>query len=156
LNSAFSLFIFFIVTGAISTVGINNLTVNGYPDGNYSQVFSTLKNDSGIHNSNATYVLVFEQRKVANIDNNTKLVPAIVGNDSDKIKEELLKEISLAPSPELRHRIDKVVDDGIKGLPCELAPISTQDGVIVSINCISSGHHVVWFVYPSRLVHPPP
>ena len=58
--------------------------------------------------NNTTYVLIFEHRKVGNIDNNTKLVSAIIGNDSNKIKEELLEEISLAPSPELKQRIDKV------------------------------------------------
>ena len=98
--------------------------------------------------NNITYVLVFEHRKVGNIDNNTKLVSAIIGNDSNKIKEELLKEISLAPSPELKQRIDKLIDDGIKGLPCEIPSLVTQEGISVGLNCITSNDKISWFVYP--------
>ena len=45
-----------------------------------------------------TYILVFGQRTVGNIDNSTKIVSSIVGNNSVKIQEEFLEEISLAPS----------------------------------------------------------
>jgi hypothetical protein len=100
--------------------------------------------------NNTTYVLVFEHRKVGNIDNNTKLVSAIVGNDSNKIKEELLEEISLAPSPELKQWIDKVIDDGIKGLPCEIPSLVTQEGISVGLNCITFNDKIAWFVYPIK------
>jgi hypothetical protein len=46
-----------------------------------------------------SYVLIFGQRTVVvNIDNSTKIVSSIVGNNLVKIEEEFLEEISLAPS----------------------------------------------------------
>jgi hypothetical protein len=49
-----------------------------------------------------SYVLIFGQRTVVvNIDNSTKIVSSIVGNNLIKIEEEFLEEISLAPSQQL-------------------------------------------------------
>src|ERR687898_2882829 len=45
-----------------------------------------------------SYVLIFGQRIVGNIDNSTKIVSSIVDNNLIKIEEEFLVEISLAPS----------------------------------------------------------
>jgi hypothetical protein len=45
--------------------------------------------------------LVFGQRAAGNIDNSTKIVSSIVGNNLVKMKEEFLEEISLAPSQQL-------------------------------------------------------
>jgi len=59
--------------------------------------------------------LVFGQRTVGNIDNSTKIVSSIVGNNSAKIQEEFLEEISLGPSQELEEQINKIVNDGING-----------------------------------------
>ncbi len=44
------------------------------------------------------YILVFGQRTVGNIDNSTKIVSAIVGQNLIKIEEEFVEEISLAQS----------------------------------------------------------
>ena len=69
---------------------------------NTSRVFQyvnaqDLKENSG----EKLYVLLFEQNKIGNIDNSTKIVSAKVGNNLIKIQEELLEEISLAPSQKL-------------------------------------------------------
>lgn len=56
--------------------------------------------------------MVFEERKLGNIDNDTKIVSAIIGNDSNKIKEELLEEINPYHLKQ-RQQIDEVIDDGI-------------------------------------------
>ena len=53
-----------------------------------------------------TYILVSGQRTVGNIDNSTKIVSSIVGNNSAKIQEEFLEEISLAPSQQLEEQIN--------------------------------------------------
>jgi hypothetical protein len=53
-----------------------------------------------------TYILVFGQRTIGNIDNSTKIVSSIVGNNSAKIQEEFLEEISLAPSQQLEEQIN--------------------------------------------------
>jgi hypothetical protein len=45
--------------------------------------------------------LIFGQRIVGNIDNSTKIVSSILGNNLIKIEEEFLEEISLASSQQL-------------------------------------------------------
>ena len=96
-----------------------------------------------------TYILVFGQRTVGNIDNSTKIVSSIVGNDSLKIEEEFLEEISLEPSQQLEEQINKVVNDGINGSSCNGISLTTQQGVSVSVDCISTGNTVIWYVYPT-------
>ena len=65
-----------------------------------------------------TYILIFGHRTIGNIDNSTKIVSSIVGNESVKIEEEFLEEISLAPSQQLEEQINNIVNDGVNGLPC--------------------------------------
>ncbi len=96
-----------------------------------------------------TYILVFGQRTVGNIDNSTKIVSSIVGNDSLKIEEEFLEEISLAPSQQLKEQLNKIVNDGINGSPCNGVSLTTQQGESISVDCISSGNKVIWFIYPN-------
>jgi hypothetical protein len=96
-----------------------------------------------------TYILVFGQRTVGNIDNSTKIVSSIVGNDSLKIEEEFLEEISLEPSQQLEEQINKVVNDGINGSSCNGISLTTQQGVSVSVDCISTGNRVIWYVSPT-------
>ena len=96
-----------------------------------------------------TYILIFGQRTIGNIDNSTKIVSSIVGNNSVKIEEEFLEEISLAPSQQLEEQINKIVNDGISGLPCSDVSLTTQEGENVSVNCISSGNKVIWYIYPT-------
>ena len=88
------------------------------------------------------YILIFGQRTVGNIDNSTTIVSSIVGNNSIKIKEEFLEEISLAPSQLLEEQIQKIVNDGINGAQCD-ASLTTQQGETVNIDCISSGNNVI-------------
>lgn len=93
------------------------------------------------------YVLLFEQNKIGNIDNSTKLVSAIVGNNLTKIQEELLEEISLAPSKELEEQVSQIINNGTSGLSCN-ASLNTEDGDNVGIDCIMSGKHIIWHIYP--------
>jgi hypothetical protein len=93
--------------------------------------------------------LVFGQRTVGNIDNSTKIVSSIVGNNSAKIQEEFLEEISLAPSQELEEQINKIVNDGINGSPCSGVQLTTQQGENISVDCISLGNRVIWYIYPT-------
>jgi hypothetical protein len=96
-----------------------------------------------------TYILVFGQRTVGNIDNSTKIVSSIVSNNSAKIQEEFLEEISLAPSQELEEQINKIVNDGINGSPCSGVQLTTQQGENISVDCISLGNRVIWYIYPT-------
>ena len=96
-----------------------------------------------------TYILVFGQRTVGNIDNSTKIVSSIIGNNSLKIQEEFLEEISLAPSQQLEEQINRIVDDGINGSPCSGVSLTTEQGENVSVDCISSENKVIWYIYPA-------
>jgi hypothetical protein len=97
-----------------------------------------------------TYILVFGQRTVGNIDNSTKIVSSIVGNNSAKIQEEFLEEISLAPSQELEEQINMIVNNAINGSPCNNTSLTTQEGENVSVDCISSGSTVIWYIHPTQ------
>jgi hypothetical protein len=94
-----------------------------------------------------TYVLIFGQRIVGNVDNFTKIVSSIVGENLVKIEEELLEEISMAPSQQLEEQINKIINDGINGSSCGVS-LTTQQGENVSVDCISSGNKVIWYIYP--------
>jgi hypothetical protein len=96
-----------------------------------------------------TYILVFGQRTVGNIDNSTKIVSSIVGDNSTKIQEEFLEEISLAPSQQLEEQINTIVNDAINGSSCDGASLTTQEGENVSVDCISSGNTIIWYIYPN-------
>jgi predicted aldo/keto reductase-like oxidoreductase len=96
-----------------------------------------------------TYILVFGQRTIGNIDNSAKIVSSIVGNNSAKIQEEFLEEISLAPSQQLEEQINTIVNDGINGSSCNGISLTTQQGVSVSVDCIFTGDRVIWYVYPT-------
>jgi len=94
-----------------------------------------------------TYVLIFGQRIVGNVDNFTKIVSSIVGENLVKIEEELLEEISLAPSQQLEEQINKIINDGINRSSCGVS-LTTQQGENISVDCISSGNKVIWYIYP--------
>jgi hypothetical protein len=96
-----------------------------------------------------TYILIFGQRTVGNIDNSTKIVSSVVGNNSAKIQEEFLEEISLAPSKQLEEQINMIVNDGINGSPCGGVSLTTEQGENVSVDCISSENTVIWYIYPT-------
>lgn len=96
-----------------------------------------------------TYILIFGHRTVGNIDNSTKIVSSIIGNNSAKIQEEFLEEISLAPSQQLGEQVNRVVNDGLSGLPCAGVSLVTEQGENLSVECISSGNTVIWRIYPT-------
>lgn len=121
-------------------------------DNNVSSSSSQLQNATTATNTGAEeqiYILIFGQRTIGNIDNSTKIVSSIVGNNSAKMQEEFLEEISLAPSQELEEQINKIVNDGISGLPCSGVSLTTQEGESVSVDCMSLGNKVIWYIYPT-------
>jgi predicted peroxiredoxin len=119
--------------------------VNAQNNTSSSQLQNATENTGG---ENKNYVLVFGQRTVGNVDNSTKIVSSIVGNNLIKIEEEFLEEISLAPSQQLEEQINKIINDGINGSSCGIS-LTTQQGEIVTVDCISSGNKVIWYIYPT-------
>jgi hypothetical protein len=96
-----------------------------------------------------TYILIFGQRTVGNVDNSTKIVSSIVGQNLIKIEEEFLEEISLAPSQELKSQIEKVINDGKNGKQCGVN-LTTQEGQKIVVNCLSSDNTLIWYIHPSK------
>lgn len=94
------------------------------------------------------YVLLFEQNKLGNIDNATKIVSAIVGDNLIKIEEELLEELSLAPSQQLEQDVSDLINNATNGLKCNKS-IITQEGERVGIECVSIGKYIIWDIYPN-------
>jgi len=96
-----------------------------------------------------TYILIFGQRTIGNVDNSTKIVSSIVGHNLIKIEEEFLEELSLAPSQQLQIQVEKVINDGINGKQCEVN-LTTQQDQNVLVDCISSGNTIIWYIYPTK------
>src|SRR5687767_806852 len=110
---------------------------------------SSLDTLNSNENTEKNYILIFGQRTVGNIDNSTKIVSSIVGQNLIKIKEEFLEEISLAPSQKLEDQVEKVINDGRNGKQCGVN-LTTQDGQKIIVDCLSSGNTLIWYVYPSQ------
>ena len=151
-----TLFVTIFLVAAIVVIGGNmttiapinaqeNLTSSSPPQ---SQNATTATNTIGTAEEK-TYILIFGQRTVGNIDNSTKIVSSIVGNNSAKIQEEFLEEISLAPSQELEEQINMIVNNGISESPCTGVSLTTEQGENVSVDCISSENAVIWYIHPT-------
>src|SRR5215203_1069270 len=96
-----------------------------------------------------TYILIFGQRTVGNVDNSTKIVSSIVSQNLIKIEEEFLEEISLAPSQQLKSQIEKVINDGKNGKQCGVN-LTTQEGEKIVVDCLSSDNTLIWSIHPSK------
>jgi hypothetical protein len=110
---------------------------------------SSLDTLNSNENIKKDYILIFGQRTVGNIDNSTKIVSSIVGQNLIKIEEEFLEEISLAPSQQLEDQVEKVINDGRNGKQCGVN-LTTQDGQKIIVDCLSSGNTLIWYVYQSH------
>ena len=100
-------------------------------------------------NIKKNYILIFGQRTVGNIDNSTKIVSSIVGQNLIKIEEEFLEEISLSPSQQLEDQVENVMNDGRNGKQCGVN-LTTQEGQKIIVDCLSSGNTLIWYIYPSH------
>jgi hypothetical protein len=101
---------------------------------------------SNITNVEKSYILIFGQRTIGNIDNSTKIVSSIVGHNIIKINEEFLEEISLVPTQQLENQVDKIIQDGLAGSSCGDSLV-TQEGQKVSVDCISSKDDIIWYIH---------
>ena len=109
----------------------------------------TLKSNENLNSEIKTYILIFGQRTVGNVDNSTKIVSSIVGQNLIKIEEEFLEEISMTPSQQLEEQVQKVINDGREGKQCGIN-LTTQEGQKILVDCISSGNTLIWYIYPSK------
>jgi len=149
-----TLFVTISLVAAIVVVGGNMTTtppINAQENlaSSQSQNATTATTNTTSAAEGRTYILVFGYRTIGNIDNSTKIVSSIVGNNTIRIQEEFLEEISLAPSQELEEQINRIVNDGISGSPCSSVSLTTQQGENVSVDCISSENAVIWYIHPT-------
>jgi predicted peroxiredoxin len=136
-----------VFTLAVLIVGIFSFD---YPNANAQNNVTSLQLQNSTGNSDTeekSYILIFGQRTIGNIDNSTKIVSSVVGYNPVKISEEFVEEISLAPTPQLKEQVDKIINDGVSGSACG-SSLTTQQGEIVSVDCISSGNIVIWYIHP--------
>ena len=113
---------------------------------NNTSSLDTLNSDENIKKD---YILIFGQRTVGNIDNSTKIVSSIVGQNLIKIEEEFLEEISLAPSQQLEDQVEKVINDGKNGKQGGVN-LTTQEGQKILVDCLSSGNILIWYIYSTQ------
>ena len=154
LNSIISLFITISIVAVIVVVGGNMIIT--HPINAQENLTSSSQSQNATATTNATgaaeertYILIFGHRTVGNIDNSTKIVSSIIGNNSAKIQEELLEEISLAPSQQLEEQISRIINDAINGAPCSGVSLTTEEEENVSVDCISSGNSIIWYIHPT-------
>ena len=138
------LFIFTLISLIGGTVFFNIPSINAQNNNTLTNVPNNTNNTPT--NEQKTYILIFEHRTIGNIDNSTKIVSSIVGNNIVKIAEEFVEEMSLAPNQQLEEQVNNIIDNGVKGLPCD-DTLTTQEGINVTVNCISSGSHVIWDIH---------
>ena len=75
------IFLTFILTALLVGVILNSFSnVNAQNSTNYSQF-----QNSNINSGEKSYILIFGQRTIGNIDNSTKMVSSIVGHNIVKI-----------------------------------------------------------------------
>ena len=113
---------------------------------NKTSTLDTVNNNENINTEKNTYILIFGQRTVGNVDNSTKIVSSIVGQNLIKIEEEFLEEISLAPSQQLEDQVEKVINDGKSGKKCGVN-LRTQEGQKIVVDCLSSDNILIWYIH---------
>ena len=136
--------LFILATLIAGMVSFNYYNANAQNNASSLQLQNSTENSDTEEKS---YILIFGQRTIGNIDNSTKIVSSIVGHNLVKIAEEFVEEISLAHTQQLKEQVDKIIGDGLSGSSCGNS-LTTQQGEIVSVDCISSGNIVIWYIHP--------
>ncbi|HEX7140968.1 MAG TPA: hypothetical protein VF222_00665 [Nitrososphaeraceae archaeon] len=129
-------------------IGIHQVNAQNNISSSSSSSLDTSNTNENLNTEYKTYILIFGQRTIGNVDNSTKIVSSIVGHNLIKMEEEFLEEISLAPSQQLERQVQKVLNDGINGKQCGVN-LTTQQEQKVVVDCISSGNTLIWYIYPT-------
>jgi len=130
----------------LSLLTITQIIIHQANAQNKTSTLDTVNNNENINTEKNTYILIFGQRTVGNIDNSTKIVSSIVGQNLIKIEEEFLEEISLAPSQQLEDQVEKVINDGKTGKKCGVN-LTTQEGQKIVVDCLSSDNILIWYIH---------
>ena len=130
----------------LSLLTITQIIIHQANAQNKTSTLDTANNNENINTEKNTYILIFGQRTVGNVDNSTKIVSSIVGQNLIKIEEEFLEEISLAPSQQLEDQVEKVINDGKTGKKCGVN-LTTQEGQKIVVDCLSSDNILIWYIH---------
>jgi hypothetical protein len=135
-----TLIVFVFIAGLVAIFQIG-------PSSSLAQTANTTQNTTQVSNqtaldANLLYIVVFGNKTIGNIDNQTNFVSSVVGNSLEKIREEFVKSFSMIPSEQLKKEINQVVDAGVSGAGCKniIHPVDRK------VDCIKSGDKVIWFV----------
>lgn len=97
------------------------------------------------------YIVVFEDKIINIVDNETNTVTAKVGTNLEKIREAFVEELSLGnvPSDELKEQVDSVIDSRVSGESCNIV-LTTKAGN-KTVECLNSNSTIIWLVRPSSI-----
>ena len=138
---------------ALSLLLVNNthITIQQTNAQDNTSSVETLKSNENLNSEIKTYILIFGQRTVGNVDNSTKIVSSIVGQNLIKIEEEFLEEISMAPSQQLEEQVQKVINEGREGKQCGIN-LTTQDGQKILVDCIFFRKYINMVYTPKQVI----
>src|SRR3954469_12847799 len=140
-----SIFLIFVITSLLAGVMLFSFSKVNAQNSTTNLQFQNTGNMTS--SGEKSYILIFGQRTIGNIDNSTKIVSSIIGHSIVKINEEFLEEISLAPTQQLENQVNKIIQDGLSGSSCGNSLI-TQEGQKVFVDCISSKNAIIWYIHP--------
>ena len=129
-------------------IGIQQANAQNNISSSPSSTLDASNTNENLNTEYKTYILIFGQRTIGNVDNSTKIVSSIIGHNLIKMEEEIFREISLALSQQLERQVQKVINDGINGKQCGVN-LTTQQEQKVVVDCISSGNTLIWYIYPT-------
>lgn len=92
---------------------------------------------------NMTYIVIFANKSIIDIDDRIKYVPALLGSNLEGITHEMARGISVHPTKEELQDINSTLDKGLKGVECQ-DKIGTTNNLV---DCMKSQSEVVWIVY---------
>jgi hypothetical protein len=101
--------------------------------------------------SNITYIVVFANKTILNIDNQTRFVSSVVGNNLGRVQEAIAKTLNISPSEQLREEAGEILRGGISGSNYS----NLGDGDNKKVECVKSGDKIFYYmtdIVPSKEV----
>jgi hypothetical protein len=98
---------------------------------------------SVINAKNMTFIVIFANKSIIDINDKIKYVPALLGSNLGGIMQEMARGITTHPTKEELQDINITINKGLKGVQC-LDKIGTGNNFV---DCVKSRSEVVWIVY---------
>jgi hypothetical protein len=92
--------------------------------------------------SNMTYIIVFANKTIVNIDNQTSFVSSVVGNNLERVQEAIAMTLNISSSEQLREEAGEILRGGISGSNCK----NLAEGDNKKVECVKSGDKIFYYV----------